>query len=357
MYIIGKTGTGKSTLISHLIKSDIQNNEGFALIDPHGDLAEKILRMIPDNRKDDVMYFNPGDRDHKISFNILEYKKPEDKYLVASGLISIMKKLWAEFWGPRLEHILRNTVLTILEFPQMGTLFWIPKLLTDDYFRKEMICKVLNKQVKEFWFLEFEKYSPAFRKEAVSPILNKVGQFLSNPHIARIFTEPKSSFDIRDIMDNGKIFIANLAKGKIGEDNATLLGAMLTTKMELTALSRANIPENGRKDFYLYADEFPCYITESFSSALSQVRKYGLCLILANQYLNQLDDKTRGAIFGNVGTIISFRVGAEDAEYLASEFYPEFNKNDFIDLPYYHIYLRMMINGVVSKGFSGRVIN
>lgn len=355
MYIIGKTGTGKSTLISHLIQSDISNNEGFALIDPHGDLAERTLKLIPDSRKKDVIYFNPGNSDHQINFNILEYKNPEDKYLIASGFISIMKKLWPDSWGPRMEHILRNTILTIMEFPSMGTIHWIPKLLTDDSFRKEMIAKISNLPLRAFWHWEFEKYSPNFRREAVSPILNKISQFLSNPQIARIFEKPKSNFDIKEIMDNGKILIANLSKGKIGEDNASLLGAMLTTKIELTALSRADIPEEKRRDFYLYADEFPNYITESFTSILSGARKYRLCLILANQHLNQLDDKTRGSIFGNVGTILSFRVGAEDAEYLANEFFPEFFKNDFVDLPYYHIYLRMMIDGVVSKGFSGRV--
>ncbi|MDD5773246.1 MAG: type IV secretion system DNA-binding domain-containing protein [bacterium] len=356
MYILGKTGTGKSTLISQLMRSDISNNEGFCLIDPHGDLAEKVLEMIPEERKDDVIYFNPGDTNHQINFNILEYKKPEDKYLIASGFISIARKIWKDFWGPRLEHILRNTILTILEFPQMGTILWIPKLLQDDDFRKEIINKVYDKQLREFWYLEFEKYSPAFRREAVSPILNKVGQFLSNPQIRRIFEKPRSSFDIREIMDSGKILIVNLAKGRIGEDNTTLLGAMLTTKLELAALSRADIPEEQRRDFYLYADEFPCYVTESFSSILSQVRKYRLCLILANQYLNQLDDKTRGAIFGNAGTIISFRVSAEDAEYLANEFFPEFGKNDFVYLPYYEIYIRLMVDGVTSRGFSGKLV-
>lgn len=356
MYILGKTGTGKSTLISQLIQSDIKNNEGFCLIDPHGDLAEKVLGMIPEERKNDVVYFNPGDVNHDISLNILECRKPEDKYLVASGFISVMKKIWSEFWGPRMEHILRYTVLTVLEFPSYGTILWIPKLLSDEKFRKAIILRLHSPQLKAFWINEFEKYAPYFRQEAVSPILNKIGQFTANPQIRKIFKNPKSSFDIREIMDSGKILIANLSKGKIGEDNTTLLGAILTTKLELAALSRADMPEEQRRDFYLYADEFPCYITESFSSILSQVRKYRLCLVLVNQYLNQLDDKLRGAIFGNAGTIISFRVSAEDAEYLANEFFPEFGKNDFVYLPYYEIYIRLMVDGITSRGFSGRII-
>lgn len=356
LYLIGKTGTGKSTLISNLLHSDLHNNEGCAIIDPHGDLADKILSMVPPERTKDVTYFNPGDSNHTIQFNPLEIPSEGDKYLVASSFISIMKKMWLSSWGPRLEHILRHAILTILEFPELGTLLWIPKLLTDKDFRKDIVGKIYDRHLLEFWHNEFEQYSPRFRQEAISPILNKISAFLSNPHIRRIFERPKSNFSIPDIMNDGKIFIANLSKGSIGEDNSSLLGAMLMTSFEQSALARQKIPEDQRRDFYLYADEFPSYTTESFTSILSEARKYKLSLNLAHQHISQLDDKTRGAIFGNVGTIISFRVGAEDAKYLADEFYPEFTQNDLVNLPNYNLYLKLMINGVVNKPFSAKVI-
>ncbi|PCI19440.1 hypothetical protein COB64_03855 [Candidatus Wolfebacteria bacterium] len=357
IYTIGKTSTGKSTFLANLMNSDLQNGEGFCLIDPHGDLALKILRMIPEKRKSDVILFNPGQSDHSISLNILQVSSNEDKYQIASSFISILKKIYGDSWGPRLEYTLRNTLLTILEFPEMGTLLWIPKLLTNQAFRTEIVSNIHDEYLRVFWVDEFMKYTPRFRQEVISPILNKIGQFLSNPNIRRIFQKPRSNFNFREIMDNGKILIANLSKGKIGEDNAALLGAMLVSKIESAAYSRQNIPEEKRRSFYLYADEFQSYTTSSFASILSEARKFNLSLILAHQHLHQLDPLTRGAIFGNVGTIISFRVGAEDAEYLAEEFYPKFNKGDFLDLPNYHMYLRMMINGEISKGFSAKVLN
>lgn len=351
MYIVGKTGTGKSTLIENMAISDIKDGNGLALIDPHGDLAKDILDFIPKRRADDVIYFNPADLDYPISFNPLENVNPDYHFLVASGLISVFKKIWSEFWGPRLEHILRNSLLTLLEYPK-STLLDIPRLLTDKEFRKKVLEDTANRQVRDFWFSEFEKYSAWLRSEAISPILNKVGQFLVSLPLRNIVGQKENTFDLRKVMDEGKILIVNLAKGSIGEENCSLLGAMVVTKIWLAALSRADLPEVKRRPFYLYVDEIHNFLTLSFADILSEARKYGLNLILSHQYVEQLDEKIRAAIFGNVGTIISFRVGVSDARYLASEFYPVFNQTDFTGLPNYHIYLKLLINGVTSQPFS-----
>ena len=351
MYVIGKTGTGKSTLLLNMIVSDIREGRGVSLIDPHGDLAERVLDFVPKERIEDVVYFNPADLEHPIAFNPLEYKSAHSNYLVTSGLISVFKKLWPDFWGPRLEHILRHAIFTLLEYPG-ATLLDLPRLLTNKDFRYLVLKQVTNQQVREFWFSEFEKYSAWMKSEAVSPILNKVGQFLTSPPLRNILGQKKSSFDVRDAMDSGKILIVNLAKGKIGEDNGALLGAMLVTQMQLAALSRADIPEGKRKHFYLYVDEVHNFFTLSFAGILSEIRKYGLSLVLAHQYLDQLDEKMRAAILGNVGTLISFRIGAEDAKNLAREFYPVFNESDLTNLPNHYIYLKLMIDGMTSRPFS-----
>jgi hypothetical protein len=351
MYIIGKTGTGKSTLIENMVISDIKAGYGLALIDPHGDLAEDVLDYVPQRRIEDVIYFNPADTEYPIPFNPLENVHPDYHHLVTSGLISVFKKVWSEFWGPRLEHILRHSILTLLEYPG-STLLDIPRLLTNKDFRDIVLQNVNHQQVKEFWLFEFDKYSAWLRSEAISPILNKVGQFLTSKPLRNIVGQKKNTFRFRKVMDEGKIFIANLAKGKIGEDNCSLLGAMLVTQIQLAALSRANIPENKRRGFYLYVDEMHNFVTLSFADILSEARKYGLNLILSHQYIEQLDEKIKAAIFGNVGTIISFRVGAEDARYLAREFHPVFTETDLVNLPNYHIYLKLLIDGVTSRPFS-----
>lgn len=351
MYIIGKTGTGKTTLIENMVISDIKDGNGLALIDPHGDLAEEVLHYVPQERIHDVIYFNPGDLEHPIAFNPLEKVPPDQRYLVASGLISTFKKIWSEFWGPRLEHILRHSILTLLEYPG-STLLDIPRLLTDKEFRMSVLNHVRNPQVREFWINEFEKYSQWFKTEAISPILNKIGQFLTSVPLRNIVGQRENTFDLRKVMDEGKILIVNLAKGKIGEDNCALLGSMLVTKIQLAAMSRTNIPENERRSFYLYVDELHNFITLAFADILSEARKYGLNLTLAHQYIDQLEEKIRSAIFGNVGTLISFRVGANDAKYLAREFYPVFSEGDLVNLPNYHIYLKLMIDGVSSRPFS-----
>lgn len=355
MYIIGKTGTGKSTLIENMAISDIKNGYGVALIDPHGDMAEEILDYIPKNRIKDVIYFNPADLENPIAFNPLE-KVPKDfQHLVASGIVSTFKKIWSESWGPRLEHILRNALLSLLEYPN-STLLDLPKLLTDKDFRNNIIGSVTHPQVRDFWFLEFEKYSAWLKSEAVSPILNKIGQFLISIPLRNIVGQKENTFDVRQAMDEGKILIANLAKGKIGEDNCSLLGALIVTKIQLAALSRANQPEEKRKPFYLFVDEIHSFITLSFADILSEARKYGLNLVLAHQYIEQLDERIRAAIFGNIGTIILFRIGAEDAKYLAQEFAPVFNETDLINLPNFHIYLKLMIDGITSQPFSASTL-
>lgn len=355
MYIIGKTGTGKSTLIENMAISDIRMGWGLALVDPHGDLAERILDFIPEKRIEDVIYFNPADLEHPIAFNPLE-KVPRDyHHLVVSGLISVFKKIWVSSWGPRLEHILRHSLFTLLEYPQ-STLLDLPKLLTDKEFRSSALEYVTQPQVREFWLSEFEKYSAWLKSEAISPILNKIGQFLTSLPLRNVVGQKENTFNLRRAMDEDKILIVNLAKGRIGEDNCALLGAMIVTELQLAALSRTDIPEDKRKSFYLYVDEIHNFLTLSFADILSEARKYGLSLILSHQYIEQLEDEIRAAIFGNVSTIISFRVGAEDAKYLAKEFSPVFDESDLINLPNYHVYLKLMIDGVTSKPFSAKTL-
>lgn len=356
MYMIGKTGTGKSTLMKNMAISDIRRGNGLALIDPHGDLAEEIMEYVPEGRINDVVYFNPADMDRPLAINLLEKVNPDSRHLVASGLISAFKKFWSESWGPRLEHILRNAILALLEYPQ-STLLDMPRFLTDKGFRRHVLEFVENQQVKNFWLMEFEKYSAIFKSEAVSPVLNKVGQFLTSIPLRNIVGQKESSFDFRKIMDEKKILIVNLSKGKIGEDNCSLLGSLITARIQMAAMSRADIPEDERKSFYLYVDEFHNFFSLSFADILSEARKYGLHMILAHQYIQQLDERISAAVFGNVGTIISFRLGIEDARVLANEFAPVFSETDFTNLPNHHIYLKLMIDGFTSRPFSAVTLN
>ncbi len=352
MYIIGKTGTGKSTLIKNLIIQDLKKGNGLALFDPHGDLVEEVRNLVPEERKKDVIYINPLDKKNSVGINILEgIGNSEGKHLIASGLISVFKKLWAEFWGPRTEHIFRNSILTLTEYPG-STLLDLNRLLIDTGFRKTALLYVRDEQVKEFWIKEFEKYPARLRAEAIAPIQNKAGAFLGNPMIRKIVAQKRSSFDLREVIDKRKILLLNLAKGRIGEDSSTLLGSLLAIRIHLAALSRADIPEEEREDFYLYIDEFQNLVTSSLDDMLSESKKFRLSLILAHQYLDQIDRKTVSAIFGNVGSILSFRIGARDAEYLAKEFYPLFRVEDLVHLPAFHIYIKLMLDGVTSKAFS-----
>jgi CxxC-x17-CxxC domain-containing protein len=353
MYFIGKTGMGKSTVLENMIVDDIRAGRGVAVVDPHGDLAEKIIDYIPANRINDVIYFNPADMEYPIAFNVVEKVEPHLRHLVASGLIGVFQKLWADSWGPRLEYILRNTILAILDYPG-STLLAVTRMLSDKPFRKKVVEKIQDPVVKAFWVNEFAGYADKFASEAVSPIQNKVGQFLSTALIRNIVGQVKSTIDMREIMDQGKILIMNLAKGRIGEDNSALLGAMMITKIQLAAMGRVDIPEKERQDFYLYVDEFQNFATDSFANILSEARKYRLNLVLAHQYVEQLSEKVKPAVFGNVGTLVVFRVGAADAEELVKEFTPTFTEEDLVNLAKYEMYLKLMIDGIASDPFSAR---
>ncbi len=359
VYVIGKTGMGKSNLLENMAVQDIRNGEGVCVVDPHGEVAEKMLRAIPPARINDVIYFNPADKEFPIAFNILEAVDEDKKNLVASGMMGVFKKIWPDVWSPRMEYILNNTILALLDYPG-STMLGVNRMMFDKDFRKRVYPKIKDPVVKSFWINEFDKWEDKFRKEAVAAIQNKVGQFLSSSVIRHIVGQPKSTIDMRDIMDNQKILIVNLSKGRIGEDSMRLLGGMIVTKIQLAAMGRVEIPESERKDFYLYVDEFQNFATESFANILSEARKYKLNLILAHQYINQLifDHNTvvRDAIFGNVGTIVSFRVGAEDAEHLEKEYEPVFTMNDIVNLNKYSIYLKLMIDGVAGDAFSASTL-
>lgn len=355
MYLIGKTGMGKSTVLENMVIDDIRAGRGVAVVDPHGDLAEKVIKYIPNDRINDVVYFNPADQDYPFAFNVLEQVEASQRHLVASGLIGVFKKLWADSWGPRLEYILRNTILAILDYPG-STLLGVTRMLSDKKFRKKVIETIEDPVVRAFWVNEFAGYNDKFASEAVSPIQNKVGQFLSTSLIRNIVGQVKSTIDMREIMDDGKILILNLSKGRIGEDSSALLGAMIITKIQLAAMSRVDISENERRDFYLYIDEFQNFTTDSFANILSEARKYKLNLIMAHQYIEQLGEIVRYAVFGNVGTLVVFRVGASDAEALEPEFTPTFTEEDILNIPKYEFYLKLMIDGIASEPFSARGI-
>ncbi len=363
VYIVGKTGTGKSELLKNMAIQDIQSGSGVAVVDPHGEFAERMLDYVPSHRVNDVIYFNPADVDFPITFNIMEKVDPEYRYLVASGLMGVFKKIWPDVWSARMEYILRNSILALLEYPG-ATLLGINRLLADKDYRQKVVEKITDPGVKSFWNNEFAKYPDKFREEAVAPIQNKVGQFITTPLIRNIIGQVKSSIDMREIMDNQKILIVNLSKGKIGEDASQLLGALVITKLQLAAMERADIAPEDRKDFYLYVDEFQNFATDAFATILSEARKYGLCLILAHQYVAQLESmgdkgkntKVRDAIFGNAGTLISFRVGADDAEFLEKEYLPAFTMDDLVNIPNYNIYIKLMINGFASRAFSASTL-
>lgn len=355
MYVIGKTGMGKTNLIQNMAIQDIQNGKGVAVVDPHGEFAEECLKSVPANRINDVIYFNPADTSFPIALNVLEKVGPESRHLVASGLVGVFKKIWADSWGPRLEYLLRNAILALLEYPT-STLLGVTRILVDKNYREKVLEKVTDPVVKSFWTEEFTKYHDRLMAEAISPIQNKVGQFLSSSLIRNIVGQTRSSFSLREIMDQKKILIMNLSKGRIGEDNSALLGAMMITKIQLAAMARVDMDESEREDFYLYVDEFQNFATESFANILSEARKYRLDLILAHQYVAQLDEKVRDAVFGNVGTLITFRVGAMDAEVLEREFEPSFYATDLVNLDKYNVYLKLMIDGVATNPFSAQTL-
>lgn len=359
MYVIGKSGTGKSVLLHNLIVQDIANGEGICVVDPHGELVESVLDKIPESRLKDVVYFNPADTEYPMGFNVLELPDPKYKHLVASGLMGIFTKIWANVWSARMEYILNNAVLALLDTPNT-TLLGIPRLLVDKDYRQKIIGNLKDPVVRSFWMSEFEEWQDKYRSEAIAPIQNKVGQFLSTAIVRNVVGQTKSTIDIFGMMNTGKIFLVDVSKGRIGEDNSALLGAMIITKVQLSAMERVRIEEEERKDFYLYVDEFQNFATDSFAGILSEARKYRLDLIMAHQYTGQLmsdtSTKVRDAVFGNVGTMIVFRVGAADAEFLEAEFEPEFVIQDIVNLPNYRIYLKLLANGVATRPFSAKTL-
>jgi len=350
MYVIGKTGTGKSTLIANMAIDDMKKKHGLAVIDPHGDLSEILLDYIPSHRINDVCYLDPSDKEHPFAINILEVNDLTQAELVTSGIISIFYKIYSFSWGPRLEHILRNTLLTLAQTPG-STLVDIPRILTDRDFRHRVVQKLNDPVLNNFWQSEFEKMPDRLQQEAISPILNKVGQFVSSPSIRAIIGQPKSTIDLEKIMNEGKILIINLSQGRLGEDNAALLGAMIISKIQLAAMNRVNIPEAQRKDFYLYVDEFQNFATNSFVKILSEARKYRLNLCLANQYMAQIDLPVQKAIFGNAGTLISFLVGAEDGFILEKEFGGVFVQKDLVGLSNFQTIIKLAIDNLTSRPF------
>ncbi|MDE1988670.1 MAG: type IV secretion system DNA-binding domain-containing protein, partial [Patescibacteria group bacterium] len=354
LYVIGKTGMGKSTLLENMAAQDIQKGEGMAFIDPHGKTAELLLNYVPQERIKDVLYFAPFDMEYPITFNVMEDVGYDKRHLVVSGLMGTFKKIWQDAWSARMEYILSNTILALLEYPG-ATLLGVNRMLADKDYRKKVVDNIKDPSVKSFWVDEFAKYTDRFAAEATPAIQNKIGQFTSNPLIRNIVGQSKSSFDIRKIMDERKILIINLSKGRVGEVNANLLGSMLITKIYLGAMSRADASPselNKLPNFYLYVDEFQSFANESFADILSEARKYKLSLTIAHQYIEQMSEEVRAAVFGNVGTMISFRVGAFDAEVLEKEFAPQFTAEDMVNLGFAQIYLKLMIDGVSSSPFS-----
>ena len=357
VYIIGQTGAGKSGLLELFALSDIFHGQGYAIIDPHGDFAIDNMRFIPGSRLQDVVYFNPADTAYPLGFNPLEVTNPAQKTNISSEVIGVLKRMFGESWGPRLEYILRYTILALLDRPET-TMLDITRMLTDKKFRKDTLSYCTDTVVLQFWNIEFASWTEKFQAEAIAPVLNKVGAFTANPVIRNIIGQPKSTFNIRQIMDDGKILVVNLSKGLIGEDNASILGAFLVTKIQLAAMSRSDIPDiKDRRPFYLYVDEFQNFATDSFATILSEARKYGLNLTVANQYISQMSETVRDAVFGNVGTMISFRVSADDSPILAKQFEPQFEPNDLLQMHNRNFIINMVINGEKAPAFSAKTLN
>ncbi len=359
MYLVGKTGTGKTTLLRNLAIQDIKAGHGIAAVDPHGEFIDFLLHNIPESRIKDVVYFNPADMDYPIGFNILEAVDLEYKHLVASGLMGIFTKIWSGVWSARMEYILNNAILALIDMPGT-TLLGINRILVDEEYRNKVLAYVKDPVVKSFWLNEYARWKDDFRNEAIAPIQNKVGQFLSTPLIRNLVGQSKSTIDIPDIMNSEKILLVNVSKGLIGEDNSALLGSMFITKLQLATMERVRLANKEYRDFYLYVDEFQNFVTDSFASILSESRKYRLNLIIAHQYIAQLVSPTsttvRDAVFGNVGTIVCFRIGAADGVFLENEFAPEFLPLDLVNLPNFTVYIKLMINGMTARPFSASIL-
>jgi hypothetical protein len=355
IYIIGKTGTGKTTLLRNLIIQHISLGHGVGVIDPHGDLAEELLHHIPPKRADHLTYFNPGDLEHPIGLNVLANVTPDDRHLVASGTVSAFKGIWRDSWGPRLEYILYNSVAALLDC-RNATLLGVNRMLVDAIFRAKVVRQIKDPFIRAFWAEEYEGYDDRFRREAIAPIQNKLGQFLLNPVVRNILGQVRAKVSIPFVMDNERLFIANLSKGKLGHEKANLLGSLLTTQFQLAAMARSNQPENERRDFYLFIDEFQNFSTDAFASILAEARKYRSCLILSHQYIDQLSLPIRQAVFGNAGTLISFRIGYADAEVMEKEFGHALPATSIADLNRYEAVVKLLDDGTNKEPFRAKML-
>lgn len=351
IYCLGKTGTGKSTLLLNMAIHDIQTGKGIGIIDPHGDLAKELIEYIPEERIADVIYLNTTDTEYPVAFNPIYKVARENRYFVASSIVTALKKLWLDSWGPRLEHVLRLTILSLVSAPH-NTLLDITPMLTDYDFRRQVLLAIDDRDIQNFWQKEFEPLSNQLKQEVIAPILNKVGLFTTHPVLRNILGQNQSAFDVLKMMDEGKIFIANLSKGTLGEAGTQLLGSLLITQFQTASLSRSKQTSQSRKPFHLYVDEMHSFMTLSFADILSESRKYGLCLFLTHQFTDQLDEDILKSILGNAGTLITFRLGSNDAIKLKDEFFPVFTETDLINIPKYHIYLKLLIDGTTSAPFS-----
>jgi type IV secretory pathway TraG/TraD family ATPase VirD4 len=356
LYVLGKTGTGKSTLLENMAVQDLEHGNGFALIDPHGELADRIASRIPKSRQSDVVYLDASDPSQPYGYNPLRHVREDRIALAASGFLEVFKKMWPEAWGVRMEHILRNILMALLERPN-STMHDIVRVITDQKFRTELTRSVRNESVKRFFEKEYGGFSFGYRSDGTAPIQNKVGAFLTDPGLNRIVTGSKQELRVRQIMDEGKVLLVNLAKGQIGEDSSSLLGGLLVTTIGLAAFSRADIPPEQRRDFFVYVDEFQSFTTLAVVNMLSEMRKYRVGFSIAHQYLNQLGPDIRHAVLGNVGTMISFRIGAEDSPYMVREFADYVEEIDLLQLPNHRVYLKLMIKGAPSMPFSAMTLS
>jgi hypothetical protein len=353
LYVVGKTGTGKSTLLAQIAKQDLEAGRGLALIDPHGDLAERVLALVPESRYGETVYFNPADREFPVPLNPLWTHAPAERPLAASAVVGVFRKLSGEMWGPRLENILRHACLALLENPA-PSLAMLPRLLTDSGYRHDVLGDVRDPVVRGFFLQEYESYDPRWRAEAAAPVLTRVGQFLASPLVRNVVGAPGPGLDLRGLMDRGGILVANLSAGKLGEDSMALLGGLLVAGFQLAAMARADRPEGERRDFVLLVDEFQHFANDAFGAILSEARKYRLSLVLSHQYLDQLPAPVSGAVFGNVGSLAVFRVGQGDTARLVRELTPQFEAEDLVRLPDYRFCARIAHDGAALPAFSAR---
>ena len=356
MYSLGRTGAGKTTLLETLVLQDILSGRGCAVLDPHGDLAARLVAQVPESRRADLVYLNVPDATQPYGYNPLRRVRTDKIPLAASGLLEALKKLWSDSWGVRMEHVLRNAIYALLEYGD-ATLPDVLRILSEKQFRSEVIKHVKNEQVRAFWRDEFPRYSVPFQKDAIAPIQNKVGAFLTDPRLYRLLTKPPLDLSMRRLMDQGKVLIVNLAKGELGEDSANLLGALLLSTIGVAAFSRADMPEKERRPFFLYIDEFQNFTTLAVATMVSELRKYKVGLVLAHQHLHQLEPDVRHAVLANVGTIVVFRLGPEDAPIISRELSPVFEADDLTRLPSHDIAVKLMIDGAASRPFSATTLH